>query len=571
MKNWKIGVRIAAGFAAIIIVTLCLGLFAVNRIGVIQKNATATATVSLPATMALSQVTQRVYHTIALLDRHAVSSDKQEMADLEAQIKVLHDANIADFKTYKSLPSDDQEKAMMAKIETARDDFWKGVADFLPVSRLGTDEGNKQAVDIMLHTIRPAAEAYATAVADLVDYTAKVEHDNMDAVVESGSVASRGVLIGLLLSLIIAIPITLGIVRSITLPLAQTVEALNQVAEGDLTASLDVDSKDEIGAMAQSLNNALGMLNNTLRIVADNAEQTKATARQLAAAAGSISSGAQEQAASLEETSASLEQISAAVKQSTSNAKQASDLASGDKTRSDNSADNISAISAMADITESSAKIADIISTVDEIAFQTNLLAVNAAVEAARAGEEGRGFAVVASEVRSLAQRSAGAAKEIKGLIQDSLRKVQRGSDLVNRVTKLVGEIALTSEEQSAGIDQVNSAMSQMDQVTQSNAAQTEELSSTSEVLSEQAIKLAEAVSVFTLATPSNAKDRKFSQSGMGSTPTPKLEFMQAVKKPVKSFAAAKATGTHGASPRSVGPILGPDSGVAKDASFEEF
>jgi methyl-accepting chemotaxis protein len=327
--------------------------------------------------------------------------------------------------------------------------------------------------------------------------------------------------LGLILSIIIA--------RSFSVPLAKAVEALEKVADGDLTVTLDVNTKDEVGRMADALNRAVERLNSTLQEVAASAANASSSSQQLAAAAEAIASGAQQQAASLEETSASLEQITAAVRQSADNAQQASQLATGSKDSALQGQDVVSkAITAMSEINSSSAKISDIISTIDEIAFQTNLLAVNAAVEAARAGDEGRGFAVVASEVRSLAQRSAVAAKEIKVLIQDSLHKVEAGSGLVNRsgetlqgivgsvkrVTDIVGEMAASAGEQSSGIEQVNTAMTQMDQVTQSNSAQTEELSATAEALSEQATHLMELVNTFTLSQGgNNQRDRQVFQS----------------------------------------------------------
>jgi methyl-accepting chemotaxis protein len=320
----------------------------------------------------------------------------------------------------------------------------------------------------------------------------------------SASIVS--LLLGLILSIVIA--------RGFSLPLGRAVAVLERVADGDLTASLDVNAKDEVGRMAQALNRAVTKLNGAMQEVADSAAHVSCSSQQLAASAESIAAGAQEQAASLEQTAASLEEITVAVRHSADNASQASQLADGSKDSALQGQDVVStAIAAMSEINVASARISDIISTIDEIAFQTNLLAVNAAVEAARAGEEGRGFAVVASEVRSLAQRSAIAAKEIKVLIQDSLRKVEAGSGLVNRsgetlqgivssvrrVTDIVGEIAVASGEQSAGIDQVNGAMSQMDQVTQANSAQTEQLSATAQSLSEQAAHLMQLVNIFTL------------------------------------------------------------------------
>jgi methyl-accepting chemotaxis protein len=276
------------------------------------------------------------------------------------------------------------------------------------------------------------------------------------------------------------------ITRTITQPINEAVKVAETVSSGDLTSDIQVNSNDETGQLMNALKTMNSNLVNIVGQVRNGTELIATASTQIAAGNQDLSSRTEEQASSLEETASSMEQLTSTVRFNAENARQANELAiSASEIASRGGSVVGEVVNTMGSINDSSRKIVDIISVIDGIAFQTNILALNAAVEAARAGEQGRGFAVVASEVRNLAQRSASAAKDIKGLIDDSVQKVQMGSELVDkagqtmeeivqsisRVTQIMTQISHASEEQSIGIAQVNDAITQMDQVTQQNAA----------------------------------------------------------------------------------------------------
>ena len=521
-------------------------------------------------------------------------------------------------------------KELLAKVDQSWAERQEVVNQIAAMAAKDELEKRRSSVDLSIGLGRQKADALEGFLARLVEIKENNARESAETTEETYRssrtfmliLVSGGILCGLGLGFFIA--------RSISKPLAELAETAKHISLGDVSQNVDYRSGDEVGSLAdsfralvdyirevselleqiaegdltvavrersakdtlmQSLASMVEKLNSALRDVADSATNASSSSQQLAAASEAIASGAQEQAASLEETSASLEEITATVRQSADNARQASQLAVSSKDSAVQGQEVVAqAITAMSEINGASAKIADIISTIDEIAFQTNLLAVNAAVEAARAGDEGRGFAVVASEVRSLAQRSAVAAKEIKVLIQDSLRKVDAGSALVNRsgetlqgivgsvkrVTDIVGEMAAAASEQSAGIEQVNTAMVQMDHVTQSNSAQTEELSATAQVLSEQAANQLDLVRTFTLDKGGRNQGNGRGDSRRAEPRSPNVDVTpRPPVKAVRSSASAKVDTSARVKKTSTRPVapglaVAPSAG-SSDTSFQEF
>jgi aerotaxis receptor len=336
------------------------------------------------------------------------------------------------------------------------------------------------------------------------------------AVGDIASVSFWGAFLGILG---VASAVGYGLFRSIVLPLREVARFANQIAAGDLGSSTSSKRTDEVGAVVRALSQMNVNMRATVADVRDGVNLMNRATSDIAAGTLDLSARTENQAGSLQQTAASMEQINATVRNNADTARQATTVASAACSAAEAGGKVVGeVITTMEGITKSSKQIAEIIGVIDSIAFQTNILALNAAVEAARAGEQGRGFAVVAAEVRSLAQRSAQSAKEIRALISESVGQVSNGSKLVNsagksigdiveqvrRVTELVGHIANASNEQSSGIGQVNQAVTQLDQLTQQNAALVEQSTASAESLREQAARLVDTVSVFKLSKAEN-------------------------------------------------------------------
>ncbi|WP_322402641.1 methyl-accepting chemotaxis protein [Massilia luteola] len=511
IKNWKIGTRLGGAFALLLILLAACIWFGIASLRLLNEGTSRIVGEDYPKTI-LAYESLDIVNRNARAMRNMLLWDKPEEVTRERQtILQNRQENTANLDKLAAMIKSDEGKARLKAVLDAKTVYRASQQAFLDL----IDAGKKpEAATLLLTQVRNDQRTYFDAVRALIKL--------QDArVLDSGRQAAETYrstitwLLGLAaLALVLGTIVAIWITRSITRPLRQAVDVARTVATGDLGATIDVHSADETGQLLQALRDMNDALVTIVGEVRSGTETIASASQQIASGNADLSSRTEEQASSLEETASSMEELTSTVKQNADNARQANQFAvSASEVAGKGGAVMAEVVDTMGAINESARKIVDIIAVIDGIAFQTNILALNAAVEAARAGEQGRGFAVVASEVRSLAQRSAAAAKEIKVLIDNSVEKADAGSRLVDqagttmrevvesikRVTDIMGEISAASQEQNDGIGQVQLAISQMDQTTQQNAALVEEAAAASESLREQAAKLSQTVAVFRL------------------------------------------------------------------------
>ncbi|MBA5635698.1 HAMP domain-containing protein [Duganella sp. LX20W] len=518
LRDVKIGSRLMAGFGVILLILVAMVLSA-NFLNYSNK-AKLTKGLQLSTAKSLQAAIMKssMLETGIAMRNIGLQSDVSLMQKEEAKVKDQRKVYETAIGQLKSLGLTDAEKKILGDIATLDADTDAAFKEAIGQVLAFNSEGAAKVIASRIDPLNQQTLALLNKVVDIQQAAAK---EVMDSSV-SADTQLMFMLFGLgAVAVALGVTCALIITRSITVPLSGAVAVAQKVAAGELTSQVTVEGKDETSALLQALKDMNESLVKTVGEVRAGTETITVASQEIASGNADLSSRTEAQASSLEETASSMEELTSTVKQNADNARQANQLAVSASSVAEKGGTVVSqVVDTMGSIKESSRKIFDIIGVIDGIAFQTNILALNAAVEAARAGEQGRGFAVVASEVRNLAQRSAGAAKEIKELIGDSVNKVDAGSKLVDeagqtmdlivtsikQVADIMGEITAATQEQSNGIEEVNQAITQMDEMTQQNAALVEQAAAAAESMQEQAHNLAEAVSIFKLSHEDQAR-----------------------------------------------------------------
>ncbi|MGN8005557.1 methyl-accepting chemotaxis protein [Acidovorax sp. 22279] len=540
ISDLRIGVKLAAGFLAVVLLTALLGAIALVQMSRIHANAEEIATNLLPSvtqTGELRVLLNRMRRAEAGMVTARSAAEVKAFAEQVAQrhkdltrVEAIYEPLIDMPKEREVFNAYKARKAAYVALQDKLADIAKGV-DF------STAETMELTADALSMLYAGESESAFVATAETLGELQKINADAALKANEEAMTVFNAARIWVLgtLALCVALAAVLGvaITRAVTRPAHHAVLAARAIADGDLATEVPPGGKDEMGQLLNALGDMRANLARVVSGVRSNAEGVASASAQIASGNNDLSARTEQQASALEETAASMEELGSTVRQNADNARAANQLAVSASTVAVQGGDVVAeVVETMKGINASSNKIADIISVIDGIAFQTNILALNAAVEAARAGEQGRGFAVVAGEVRNLAGRSAEAAKEIKALITASVERVEQGTALVDkagatmtevvsairRVTDIMGEISAASSEQSAGVGQVGEAVTQMDQATQQNAALVEEMAAAASALNAQAGELVNAVAVFKLDASST--NSSYSQNRHTAAPT---------------------------------------------------
>ena len=508
----KIANKLNAAFLVVLAFIIALGGFSIAQLAGVNKAASDVSSNWLPSINALSRISLALARSRSFDMQQLLTDDKkEELVSRERADKQM--AILAkEMAQYGTLVSEPREKELYPEMQRNIAAYQEAHVRIVKLF----EEGQKQAGHALLNT---SSTPVYRKLQDQINELTEVNNKGAIASEQQASQVyqrAQMAIIGLVGSCIaLAMLLSWWIARLVSRPLIQAVSIARQVAEGDLTARIpDNTGRDETAQLMAALKQMNDNLLNIVQEVRTGTDTISTASAEIATGNMDLSSRTEQQAGALEETASAMEELTSTVRQNSDNARQANQLAVSASEVAQAGGQVVGkVVHTMDAINESSRKIADIISVIDGIAFQTNILALNAAVEAARAGEQGRGFAVVASEVRSLAQRSASAAHEIKALIDDSVAKVDTGTKLVGeagqtmnevvasvkRVSDIVAEITAAGAEQSQGIEQINNAVVQMDENTQQNAALVEQAAAAAKALQEQATRLSQTVGVFRL------------------------------------------------------------------------